>query len=215
MRLVIADDHAVFRQGLRAQFEQKGTAEILGEAANGEEAVALATGLSPDAIIMDIIMPRLGGVEAIRQIHLIDPAIKLVVLSMLSEHGIVIEALKAGCHAYLTKAGTFGEVTAALEAVTRGERYLSPEITRMVVEDFIDSGIAHLDGGLKPLSPRERQVLQMTAEGLSVKEIARDLQLSAKTIDNTRRKIMQKLDEHSVAGLTKFAIRQGLTSAQF
>lgn len=215
MRVILADDHAIMRQGLRSQIERGGIAEIVGEAANGEEAVALAQALCPDAVVIDIAMPRLSGIEAVRQIQQLDPTIKLVVLSMHAEHGIVSEALKAGCHAYVLKAGTFGEVCAALEAVTRGERYLSPEITRIVVEDFLGADAAHLESGLKALSPRERQVLQLTAEGLSVKEIARDLHLSAKTIDNARRKIMDKLDEHSIAGLTKFAIREGLTSSEF
>jgi len=200
------------RQGLRTQLERLESAEVVGEVANGEEAVAMARELCPDAIVMDITMPRLNGIEAIRQIHQYDPNIKLIVLSMHAEHGIVIEALRAGCHAYILKTGDFQEVLAALDAVARGERYLSAEITSMVVEDFLGSGSNQGKSGLQALSPREQQVLQLTAEGFSVKEIARKLHLSSKTIDSARRKTMEKLDQHSIAGLTKFAIREGLTS---
>lgn len=212
MRLLIADDHTIMRQGLRTQLERLESAEVVGEVANGEEAVAMARELCPDAIVMDITMPRLNGIEAIRQIHQYDPNIKLIVLSMHAEHGIVIEALRAGCHAYILKTGDFQEVLAALDAVARGERYLSAEITSMVVEDFLGSGSNQGKSGLQALSPREQQVLQLTAEGFSVKEIARKLHLSSKTIDSARRKTMEKLDQHSIAGLTKFAIREGLTS---
>ena len=215
MKLILVDDHAIMRQGLRAQFEQAGTVEVIGEADNGVLAVTLAKELCPDAVIMDIVMPRLGGIEAIRQIRQHDPGIGLIVLSLHAEHGIVLEALKAGCIAYVTKTGEFAEIDRALEAVTQGHCYLSPEITRMLLNDFTDAIASQPGVSLDALSPRERQVLQLTAEGFSVKEVARDLRLSTKTIDNARRKIMRKLNEDSIAGLTKFAIREGLTSVQF
>ena len=215
MRLVLADDHAVMRQGLKAQLERQGTVEIVGEAGNGAEAVALAKALRPDAIILDIAMPRMNGIEAIRQINVMDPGIKLIVLSMHAEHGIVTDALKAGCHAYVVKSAVFEEITAALDAVTQGGRYLSPEITELVVDEFLRPVADGTAAGLKDLSPRERQVLQLTAERQSVKEIARHMHLSPKTIDATRRSVMRKTGEDSIAGLTKLAIRTKLTSVEF
>jgi DNA-binding NarL/FixJ family response regulator len=215
MRLILADDHAVMRQGLRAQLEAKGLAEVVGEAENGDEAVALTRSHRPDVVIMDITMPHLNGIDAIRQIHSLDPTIHLMVLSMHDEHSIVTEALKAGCHAYVLKTGEFEEIIMALEAMTQGERYLSPKITHVVIDEFLHPTSAYPTGGFKTLTPRERQILQHTAEGLSVKEIAHTLHVSPKTVDATRRNVMQKTEEHSIAGLTKLAIREGLTSVEF
>jgi two-component system, NarL family, response regulator LiaR len=214
MRILIADDHAVVRQGLAALLERQTGLEVVGEADDGETAVALAKDLAPDLVLMDISMPRLNGMEAIRRICEQDPVVKIIVLSVHSEYTIVTEALKAGCHGYVLKSSLFKEVSAALEAVARGERYLSPEIARLMVDDYLQPGKADGKTGLKALTDRERQILQLIAEGLSVKEIGRRLQISRKTVDATRRNIFRKLQLHNVAQLTKFAVREGLTSAE-
>jgi len=214
-RILIADDHAVVREGLTALFERQASLEVVGEADDGEKAVAMAKDLAPDLVIMDISMPRLNGVEAIRQICEHNAAVKIIVLSMHSENTIVIEALKAGCHGYVLKSAIFREISAAVEAVARGERYLSPEITRIVVEDYVQPAGPHKNTGLKALTGRERQILQLVAEGLSVKEIGRRLEISPKTVDATRRNLSRKLQVQNVAQLTKFAIREGLTSTEF
>jgi len=215
MRLIIADDHAIVREGLKALFEKEGDIEVVGEASNGEDAVQLVRDLAPDVAIIDIAMPKLNGVEAIRHIRAFDTSVKTVVLSMHAENTIVGEALKAGCHSYVLKSSLFEEISMALNVIAKGERYLSPEITTVIVQDYLHPDTIGRPGVLGPLSSRERQVLQMVAEGLSAKEIAHRLHISPKTADATRRNIMQKLDVHTVAGLTKFAIREGLSSLEF
>ena len=215
MKIMIADDHAIVREGLRALLDRQTGMEVVGEADNGETAVERQKELLPDVVIMDITMPKLNGVEAIRRIHACDPTVKIIALSMRAEHSIVTEALRAGCHAYVLKSASFEEILAALEAVSQNERYLSPEITAVVIDGFLHTGPGQNGTGIKLLTGRERQVLQRVAEGHAIKEIARDLHVSPKTIDATRRKIMHKLDEHSIAGLTKFAVREGLTALEF
>ncbi|MCF7972543.1 MAG: response regulator transcription factor [Phycisphaerae bacterium] len=214
MRLVLVDDHAIMRQGLRVHFERRGKVEIVGEAEDGETAVELVHTLRPDAVIMDITLPELSGIEAMRSIHAFDPAVKLVVLSMHTEHCIVTEAIKAGADAYVLKSADFEEIEAALEAAVENKRYLSPEITGLVIQDFLGTGPCSSCSGFMALTERERQVLQLTAQGLSVKVIARDINLSPKTVDAARRNIMQKMGIHSIAGLTKLAIREGLISME-
>jgi two-component system response regulator NreC len=215
MKILIADDHAVVRAGLTALLERQTGLEVVGEADNGETAVALAKDLAPDLVIMDICMPRLSGVEAIRQICTHNPAVKIVVLSMHSENTIVIEALKAGCHGYVLKSSLFKEISAALEAVAKGERYLSPEITRLVVEDYVRPRDLGGESGVKALTGRERQVLQMVAEGCSTKQIAQRLGIGLKAVEAIRHRLKDKLHLDNVADLIKYAIREGLTSAEF
>ena len=214
MKILIADDHAVVREGLAALFERQPDLQVVGTADNGEKAVALAKELAPDLIIMDIAMPRLNGVSAIGQIVKCRPDVKIIVLSMHSMNAIVTEALKAGCHGYVLKSSLFKEISAAVEAVAKGERYLSPEITRLVVEGYMQ-GVAPDDSqGKIALTDRERQVLQMVAEGCSTKQIGQRLDLSLKAVEAIRHRIKDKLHLDSVADLTKYAIKEGLTSAQ-
>ena len=215
MKIMIVDDHVIVREGLRALLDKQADIEVVGEAENGESAVERQKELLPDVVITDITMPKLNGVEAIRRIHACDPMVKIIALSMHAENSIVTEALKAGCHGYVLKSASFDEILAALEAVSQNERYLSPEITAVVIDEFLHAGPGHNGTGIELLTGRERQVLQRVAEGYAIKEIARDLHVSPKTIDTTRRKIMHKLNEHSVAGLTKFAVREGLTALEF
>ena len=215
MRIVIADDHAIVREGLVALFRKKEGWEVVGQASDGEQAVEICRELSPDVAIVDISMPKLSGVEVIRQLKESHPAIHAVVLSMHSENTIVAEALKAGSRAYVLKSSLFEEITSALLTVMEGGCYLSPEITNVVVEDYLHPTTPGEGRGLGVLTGRERQIVQLLSEGYSVKEAAHHLHISPKTVDATRRKAMQKLDIQSVAQLTKFAIREGLTSIEF
>ena len=215
MRIVIADDHAIVREGLTALFNQKEGWDVVGEASDGETAIALIQTLKPDVAIIDISMPQLNGVEVVRHLNTHQPDVKTVVLSMHSENSIVGEALRAGCKAYVLKSSLFEEITTALETVSAGGRYLSPDVTRVVVDDYLQPGGGARDSGIGALTGRERQIIQLLAEGRTVKEAAHHLHISPKTVDATRRKAMQKLGIQSVAQLTKFAIREGLTSIEF
>ncbi|MFC1762514.1 response regulator [Planctomycetota bacterium] len=212
MRILIADDHAIVREGLTALFKQQPQCEVVGQAKDGQQAVALCQTLQPEVAIMDISMPKLSGVEAIRQLHHSHPDIKVIVLSMHSENTIVSEALKAGCWGYVLKSSLFEEIATALETVMAGDRYLSPEITSTMVDDYLHPTAPGNDSG--PLTDRERQIVQLLAQGKSVKESAQYLGISPKTVDATRRKAMHKLEINSVALLTKYAIRAGLTSIE-
>jgi DNA-binding NarL/FixJ family response regulator len=211
-RLLLCDDHRIFREGLKTLLEKAPGLQVIAEAADGPSAVALAHELAPDAIIMDISLPQLNGIEAMRRILSLRPKAKVIVLSMHSDRRFVREALKVGAAGYLLKDSAFDELLAALAAVLEGKTYLSPSITHVVVE--------HCLGRVPPadwavfsvLTQREREVLQLFAEGRSTKQIALHLGLSAKTIETHRMQIMKKLDIHSIAGLTRYAIQEGLVS---
>lgn len=215
MRIVIADDEGIMRQGLRALIEARPDMEVVGEAQDGWRVVELAKELTPDLVIMDISMPNLNGLEATRQILHENPNIKIVALSTYPHKHYVTEMLKAGALGYVLKSYLFDELLKALDAATNGEHYLSPKITDVLVDQFINNLSANQDDGLSKLTGRERQVLQLIAEGLSTKQIALRLNISPKTADANRREIMNTLDIHSVAELTKYAIREGVTSADF
>jgi len=215
MRIVIADDQGMVRQGLRALIEEQDEMEVVGEAEDGWEVVKLAGELLPDAIIMDISMPNLNGVEATRQILKENPDIKIIALSMYPHKRYVTEMLKAGAAGYVLKSYLFDELVKALHTAAAGEHYLSPQITDVLVDEYVNKLSTNEESSLNKLSPRERQVLQLIAEGLSTKQVALRLNISPKTADANRREIMKRLDIHSIAELTKFAIREGLTSADF
>ena len=215
MRIVIADDQGMVRQGLKALIEKQNEMEVVGEAQDGWEVVKLAGELMPDAIIMDISMPNLNGVEATRQILKENPDIKIIALSMYPHKKYVTEMLKAGASGYVLKSYLFDELVKALHAAAAGEHYLSPQITDVLVDEYVSKLSANEESGLNKLTPRERQVLQLIAEGLSTKQVGLRLNISPKTADANRREIMKTLDIHSIAELTKFAIREGLTSADF
>ena len=215
MRIVIADDEGILRQGLSALIREQPDMEVVGEAQDGWQAVALAKELKPDAVVMDISMPNLNGVDATRRILAENPKIKVVALSMHPDRHYVTEILKAGALAYVLKCYFVDELVKALHAAAAGKHYLSPQITDVLVDEIVNNASANDQNGLGRLTDRLRQVLQLTAEGLSTKQIAQQLCISPKTADANRREIMNKLGKFSIAELTKYAIREGLTSAEF
>jgi DNA-binding NarL/FixJ family response regulator len=212
MRVVLADDHAMMRDGLRAVLEKAGV-EVVGEASNGREAVAVATRLRPDVVVLDIAMPELNGVDATRRLTAELPGIKILALSMNSDRRYVVAMLEAGASGYLLKNAASSELLDALNAVSRGQTYLSPAIAGSVVDLAIHKGPARTAAG-RPLSTREREVLQLLAEGNSSKEIAAALTIAVPTVETHRRQIMEKLGLRTVAELTKYAIREGLTTTE-
>ncbi|MFC1677413.1 response regulator [Planctomycetota bacterium] len=212
IKVLLADDHKITREGLRSLLEKDGNMEVIAQAEQGREAVRLAGELRPDVVIMDVSMPNLNGIEATRQIVSKLPDVKVIALSMHSDSMFVSEMLKSGASGYLLKDCAFDELAKAIETVISGKTYLSPEISSVVVDDYLyrlsKNGVTETD----ILTDREREVLQLLAEGQSTKQIALKLHISAKTVETHRRQMMNKLDMHTVAELTKYAVRKGLTS---
>lgn len=209
--ILLADDHKIIRDGLRSLLSREKGMEVVGEAENGRVAVKLARKLKPKIVIMDITMPELNGMDAARQILNECPGAKIIALSMHSDRRFVVEMFKAGVAGYLLKDCAFEELARAIKAVLANQKYVSPAIAGMVIEDYVD----HMSGERVPaseLTNREREVLQLIAEGMTTKQIASNLNVSSKTVETHRRKIMKKLDIHSIAELTKVAIQEGLTS---
>lgn len=212
IRIQLADDHMITREGLKSLIQNEKHMEIVAEVDNGRSAVEKALLLIPDIIIMDINMPGLNGIEATKQILAQHPHIKIIALSMFSERRYVMGMLKAGVSGYLLKNCAFNEFLNAIETVSKGSRYLSQHITDMVMDDFATGRPSEVLSPDALLTRREREVLQLIAEGTRSIQIAARLHVSEKTISTHRRKIMNKLNIHSIAGLTKFAIRKGITS---
>ncbi len=212
-RILLADDHTMVREGLKAVIQKE--FDVVGEAGNGVDTVRLAKKLSPHVIIMDIGMPDLNGIEATRQIVRDNSASKIIALSVHSDQQYVAEMLRAGASGYLLKRSAAEELITAIRAVTSGRTYLSPDLVGGVVEKFVrQPSVAREPDAFTDLTVREREVLQVLAEGRSTKDIADGLGVSIKTVETHRRNIMQKLDVHSIAGLTKYAIRQGITTTE-
>ena len=210
LNVLLVDDHEIMRQGLRLLLEKQPDMEVAGEANNGKEAIHLSDELQPDIIIMDVNMSGLDGADATRQIKEDHPDIKVVALSMHSKKGFIVEMLKAGASAYVLKENAFSELVTAINTIITGEVYLSARITRIVIDDYVKD--SRVPGSLqKTLTDRENEVLKLVGDGKTSKEIALILDLSGKTIDAYRRKIMTKLQLDSVAELVKYAIREGLT----
>lgn len=212
IRVLLADDHALIREGLRSLLEKQPNMEVVGEAEDGRRARELAGELSPNIVIMDVSMPKLAGIEATRQITSEFPAVKVIALSIHSKRRFVADMLSAGASGYILKECLFDELVQAIEAVAAGGRYLSPRVTDVVVDDYVKRLSGGVDSPRVALTGREREVLQLVAEGKSTKQIAVDLHVSTKTIEANRRQIMEKLDMYSVAELTKYAIQEGLTA---
>ena len=211
LRIILADDHAIFREGLRMLLEKQPRMEVLAEAENGREAVRLARDLSPDLMVMDVTMPGLNGVEATRQITSASPKIKVIALSMHPDQRRVAEMLAAGASGYLLKSSAFDELVQAIRAVVEHGNYFSPPVIGPIVREYLKLASRQQSSGAS-LTAREREVLQLLAEGNSSKEAAFLLNLNVKTVDTHRQRIMKKLDLHNLADLTKYAIREGLTS---
>lgn len=211
VRVVVVDDHAILRHGLVSLLEQQPDVEVIGEAGDGRSAVELVSQLRPDVVVLDISLPGLNGIEAARQMIQDHPSLRVIAFSAHSDQHFVHGALEAGVAGYLLKDGALENLLEAIYAVLAGNTYLSPRVANTVVSQYLDrSGGARTDGGR--LSPREREVLQLMAEGANTKSIADTLNVSVKTVETHRRQIMTKLSIFSVAELTKYAIRQGLTT---
>ena len=210
--VLIADDHKILREGLRTLLQNERDIEVVGEAENGRNAVHLAKELQPDVVIMDITMPGLSGVEATRQIMAEAPGIRVVALSMHADRRFVAGVLAAGASGYLLKDSAFEELTLSIRTVMGNQVYLSPGITGVVIKDYMRRLSGTESGNTPILTPRETEVLQLLAEGRHTADIANLLQISVKTVETHRKQIMDKLDLHSVAELTKYAVREGLTS---
>jgi DNA-binding NarL/FixJ family response regulator len=203
--IILADDHSVVRQGIRSLLERENF-EVVGEAANGLEAVRLAEKHQPDIAILDLSMPVMNGITAIGQIRDVSPRTKVVLLTMYTEEHQVLNALRAGVKACVTKTQAVEHLIIAIREVAAGGVYLSPSVSGAVVQAYL----ARSDTPYDPLTDRERQVLQLVAEGNTTKEIALILGVAAKTAETHRVKVMDKLDIHSTAGLVRYAIRRGL-----
>jgi DNA-binding NarL/FixJ family response regulator len=213
IRILLADDHTVVRKGLRLLLESEPDFQVVGDAADGRETVALAEKHSPDVVVMDVAMPSLNGIEAARQIGAKLPHTALVFLSMHSDEGYVLKALKAGARAYLLKDSAESDLIAAVRAVKEGKAFFSPAISRMLVEDYVRQMRERaVEDSYDLLTTREREILQLLAEGRSNKEVATMLNLSLYTVETHRGNIFQKLNLHSGAELILYAIRKGVIS---
>jgi two-component system, NarL family, response regulator NreC len=212
IRVVVADDHKIVRDGLKVLIENEPDMEVVAEGENGRMTVALVKELKPDVVIMDIGMPDLNGIDATRQILNEAPSVRIIALSMHSDKRFVAEMFKAGATAYLLKDCAFEELAHAVRVVLEGKVYLSPGIAGPVMDDYVQHLSHSSVSSFSVLTPREREVLQLLAEGKTTRETATHLHVSIKTIETHRQQIMNKLDTHSVAELIKYAIREGLTS---
>jgi two-component system, NarL family, response regulator NreC len=208
VRVMLADDHVIVRQGLRALLERDGF-EVVGDASDGHAAMELVEKLHPEVAVLDISMPLLNGIDAAKRILQSHPRTKVIMLTMFTEEHYVLEALRAGVSGYVLKTKAAGELVEAIRVVIKGETYLSPGVSRTVVEAYL----AKADTPVDPLTVRERQVIQLVAEGKTTKEIASLLGISIKTADSHRTNLMEKLDIHDVAGLVRYAIRHGIISS--
>lgn len=214
IRILLVDDHEIVVAGFRSLIEQQSDMEVVGVAADGRVGLQLTRELSPDVVVMDVTMPNLGGIEATRQISRDFPDAKVLGLSISPNRRIVAQMLMAGASGYLVKTCALDELVWAIRSVASGKTYLSPQIADGVVEGYVRQVPASEQDSCMKLSGREREVLQMVAEGKSTKQIAATLHLAAKTIEAHRHSIMEKLEIHSIAGLTKHAIREGLTALE-
>jgi two-component system, NarL family, response regulator NreC len=205
VKILLADDHQIFRDGLKALLERKGC-EIVAEAADGRQAARLARRVAPEIAVLDLGMPLLNGVDAAREIRRRAPGTRTILLTMFEDAAYVLGALEAGVRGYVLKAQAAADLMRAIDEVLRGAIYLSPGISRIVVDAYLNKRSA----ASEPLTDRERQVLQLVAEGRSTKEVALELGIGFKTAESHRTRIMHKLDIHNTAGLVRYAIRRGL-----
>jgi two-component system response regulator NreC len=214
IRIILADDHAIVRQGLSRAIQQEGDMDVVGQASNGRATIDLVRTLSPDILITDISMPDLNGVEATRHVLRECPDVKVIALSMHSSRQFVTEMFRAGAVGYLLKDCDYDELVEAIHAVAKGKVYVSPSIGDVIVEDLLSGKPAGTPTAFSVLTPREREVLQLMAEGNTTRQIALQLYISPKTVEAHRLRVMNKLDIDNVAQLTKYAIQEGLTSPE-
>jgi len=214
IRILLADDHGIMREGLRSLLEKEPDIKVVGEAEDGRRALGLVSELLPDVVIMDISMPGLNGADATRRIVHQFPTVKVIALSMHSNRIFVVDMLKAGASGYVLKECLFDELVEAIRIVAAGDKYLSPKVAGVVVSDYVKRLSGGAESPLETLTGREREVLQLIGEGKNTKQIALELHVSSKTIEANRRKIMEKLDAHSIAELVKMAIVGGLASLE-
>jgi DNA-binding NarL/FixJ family response regulator len=214
IRILLADDHKIVREGLRALLNKKPDFEVVAEAENGRMALQVAREVMPEVIIMDLTMPDVNGIEATRQLIAALPDVKVIALSMHSDNRLVVGMLNAGASGYLLKDCAFEELENAIRSVVANEIYLSPKITRNIIEYHVRNSTLVQSSAFSVLTARERQILQLLAEGKNTKQMAVSFKVSIKTVESHRKHIMKKLDIHSVSGLTKYAIREGLTSLE-
>lgn len=212
IRILLADDHKIIRDGLKALLEQTPEFKITGEAEDGQKAVTFCRKAPPDVVIMDISMPLLNGIEATRQVLAENPGIRIIGLSMHNDKQFIQRMLEAGATGFLLKDCDSDELQQAIRAVMQGELYLSRSVASAILKDYVSRSSRPVITEGPRLSPREKEVLQLLSEGKSTKETAAILSVSVKTIETHRMQIMEKLDIHSIAELTKYAIREGLTS---
>ena len=213
IRILLADDHAVMRRGLRLVLEQNEEFDVVGEASDGREAVNLAEALKPDLILLDITMPNLNGIEAARQISSKQMGTSVIMLSMHADESFVLRALKAGARGYLLKESAEGDLMNAIRLVFDGKSFFSPIVSRMLVQDYVRQlQDRDAEDSYELLTPRERELLQLVAEGRSNKEIATMLNLSPYTVETHRSNILNKLNLHSVPELILYAVRKGVIS---
>ncbi len=213
IRILLADDHMLIRAGIRSLIQNFEGIEIVGEASNGREAVELCKTHRVDVALMDISMPQLNGLEATDQLATVSTHTRVIILSMNSNEEYILQALRSGAAGYLLKNISPGELEQAIRAVATGEKYLSPAISKHVIEAYVDRVGDQTVSLFERLTPRQREVLQLVAEGNANKEIARKLGLSVKTVEMHRSQLMTTLGIHDVAGLVRYAIRAGLISA--
>ena len=213
LRILLADDHTVMLAGLRALLERQPNLDIVGEAENGRRAVEMAASLTPDVVVMDIGMPMVNGIEAAGQIRAHRPGTAVVILSMYSDESYVMRALKAGVRAYLLKDSVAADLIRAIESVSQGKSFFSPKISRILAEDYVrvlkQRGV---EDSYELLTSREREILQLLAEGKTNKDVATDLNISLYTAETHRGNILQKLNLHNSAELVLYAVRKGIIS---
>jgi len=214
IRIVLADDHAMMRQGLRSLLEKQSDMKVVGEAENGRKAIELARELLPDVIVMDITMPNLNGADATRQIVHEFPKVRVIALSIHSDRAFVAGMLKAGASGYVLKECPVDELLEAIRMVAAGGKHLSPKVAGVVVSDYVKCLSASAESPLETLTNREREILQLIGEGKNTKQIALELHVSTKTIEANCHKIMEKLDAHSIVELDKIAVLGGLASLE-
>lgn len=212
IRILLVDDHTILRQGIRSLLNDEENVEVIGEAEDGRQAIEKTKQMIPDLIVLDIMMPNLNGIEALREIKKLSPETKVLVLTMYNNEDFVYQTLQAGASGYLLKESAFTDVVSAINAIMKGDTFLGPSISNMLVKDFVSHGKTkdsnHLNFTL--LTKRERETLQLLAEGNTNKEIAHKLKLSVRTVDTHRSSIMGKLHIRDITGLVKYAIKKNL-----